>query len=495
MKQPPQNLALLIIDGFGIAPDGPGNAISIAKTPTWDYLQRTYPHIGIDASGNHVGLPDGYMGNSEVGHLTIGTGRITFQSFENINRSIRDGSLSSNSVITQIRDHLKSRGRLHLMGLVSDGGVHSHQDHLYELLRIFSKDSFDRFVHAFTDGRDTPPTSARQYIIDLLPKLEGARLASVIGRYYVMDRDKKWDRTEIAFDMLTQMETYPVVDSVDEIQRRYDMGETDEFLKPIVSDVDGSIRDNDAVLFFNFRPDRARQITMVLNSLHNLNKKVPKNLCYTTMTQYEESWMFPSLFPAAKITNSLAEMISKTGFTQSHVAETEKYAHVTFFLNGGVETPFENEDRILIPSLKVATYDLQPSMSTIAIAEAAVKEIDRRQNFVVINIAAPDMVGHTGKIDATVEALEVTDKAIKMIYDSCKRNDFILIITSDHGNCEKMLHGDAPHTAHTTNFVPFLITKNVSLNDTGGLSNIAPTILQLLNINKPDNMTSDSLIQ
>ncbi len=497
MNKDTQNVVLLIVDGFGIAADTPGNAVTNAKSSMWDKLRQKYPHIAIDASGNSVGLPAGYMGNSEVGHLTMGSGRITYQSLELINRSCDDNSIADKSVIHGIREHLlKTGGSLHLMGLISDGGVHSHQNHLFKLLEIFSNDSFSVAVHAFTDGRDTPPQSGLGYIQNLiieLDKISNANLASVIGRYYVMDRDKKWERTKVAYDMLRYMKN-PVDDVISTIKERYSKNENDEFFKPIVVDSSAAISDGDAVLFFNFRPDRARQITMALNNMWNIEKTGPDNLYYATMTKYNDEWDFPIMFHTAKLKNTLAEIISNNGLSQTHTSETEKYAHVTFFFNGGIEKAFPNEERILVPSLNIATYDLQPSMSTIEIAEKAVDAINRRQNLVVLNIAAPDMVGHTGVLDATVTSVEVMDNAFKMIYDACMKNNYILCITSDHGNCEKMLDGDKPHTAHTTNLVPFLVTADIKLKNKGGLQNVAPTILDLMNIDPPIEMTGESLI-
>ncbi len=499
-----KKVCMVIIDGFGLAEPSEGNAITLAKTPTWDYLTENYPWIPINASGNYVGLPDGIMGNSEVGHLAIGTGRTTYQSLELINRACDDGSIGKNPTIELLLDHLTEfGGDLHLMGLLSDGAVHSHQEHLYKMIDIFSNKSDNNiWIHALMDGRDTPPDSGIDYIKQLDERIKennSCKLSSVIGRYYAMDRDKKWDRTKIAYDMFLNMEkSDEVTDVFTTMKQRYDNEETDEFLKPIICDAGGRFKENDAILFFNFRPDRARQITMLVNGIGGIVTRPINNLLYATMTEYEGSWNFPTLFQSEVIEESLAETISKENMSQIHIAETEKYAHVTYFFNGGREELFPNEERKLIPSLKVATYDLEPSMSTNAIAEATVNAISKeRHSVVIINIAAPDMVGHSGLIPATKEALVHTDNALKMIYDACLKYNYTMIVTSDHGNCEKMLHHGKPHTAHTTNPVPFLIVdKDIIFNSNiSGLADIAPTILDILGIDQPELMTGHSMIK
>ncbi|OLS26480.1 MAG: 2,3-bisphosphoglycerate-independent phosphoglycerate mutase [Candidatus Heimdallarchaeota archaeon LC_2] len=495
-----QTIVLVIIDGFGIAPISKVNAISQADMPTWEYLNKKYSSTELDASGNSVGLPDNIMGNSEVGHLTIGSGRINFQSLELINRSCVNGSLARNNVIQDIIRYLRnSNGRLHLMGLLSDGGVHSSQYHLETLLTIFNNDlSNSIFIHAITDGRDTPPSSSVKYIKRLdasLEKMENTKLATIIGRFYAMDRDKKWDRTKIAYDLYLNGVGESSSNPYNTVKIRYSENETDEFLKPILINPEGIMKEGDAILFYNFRPDRARQITMAINGEWDHGSPISKKILFTTMTSYVKSWQYPVLFDAPTLKNSLAEIISIHGMKQTHIGETEKYAHVTYFLNGGNEKDFPNEYRILIPSLKVETYDMQPSMSTLEIAEMTKNTIEGMDNeFIVVNIAAPDMVGHTGKLEATIQALEVTDKALKLIYESCKTNNYTMIITSDHGNCELMESNGLPHTAHTTNKVPFLITGNYELNQNFGLSNIAPTILELMKVPIPYEMTSKSLI-
>ncbi|MCE7737674.1 MAG: 2,3-bisphosphoglycerate-independent phosphoglycerate mutase [Candidatus Heimdallarchaeota archaeon] len=491
---------MAIIDGFGIAPKSDSNAISMANMKNWNKLQNEFPHTDLDASGNSVGLPDGIMGNSEVGHLTIGTGRIQYQSLELINRSCKENSLSSNKIILDIIESLnQSNSRLHLMGLLSDGGVHSHTDHLYYLLHLFRSTIKNKiFIHGITDGRDTPPTSSAKYISELLDNIKDFKsttLATIAGRYYAMDRDKKWDRTKLAYDLYVNGIGEETNDVLGLVKSRSYEGETDEFLKPIMIDSDGIIKENDIVLIFNFRPDRARQITMAFSGLADFESSVKNKLNIITMTRYKNSWKFPVLFNNPVLTNSLAEIIANQSFKQVHIAETEKYAHVTYFLNGGTEIDFPLEKRIMIPSSKVATYDLEPEMSTLEIAKVTIKEIASRENkLIVVNIAAPDMVGHTGKIPPTIKALEITDEALGMIYESCRKNEYTLIITSDHGNCEQMIFQGAPHTAHTTNKVPFLITHNLKLKSGMGLSSIAPTILEFLNIQIPTEIDSPSLL-
>ena len=504
----PRPQVLLIIDGFGYSERTEGNAIALAKTPTFDYLYKEYPHTLLDASGISVGLPAGTMGNSEVGHLTIGIGRILYQSYEKINQSIADGSLGKNPVLHETFEFVKSNdSSLHFFGLLSDGGVHSHINHLFELLRLARDNNVDRvYVHAFTDGRDVPPRSSDKYVSQLLEELEkypGYSLADIVGRYYAMDRDKRWDRTQIAYDMLIQERSQKeLTDPVEEIHRRFKQDETDEFLRPILVEKDGIVKDGDAVIFFNFRPDRARQITMAFNYSPNMELKKFNNLKYVTMTQYDDSFDLPVLFPPEKVKDSLAEVYAKHGFRQAHIAETEKYAHVTYFIDGGEEEPFEHEDRILVSSNRtVATYDLAPEMRTMEIVEKAAESIAKKDDgshyydLVLLNIAAPDMVGHTGVLEATIRAVEVTDAAVKKLYEASVENGYTLHITADHGNAEQMIKDGKPHTAHTTNPVPYIVTnRSIKLKEGGGLSNVSPTLLDLAGIKKPDEM-SDSLVQ
>jgi 2,3-bisphosphoglycerate-independent phosphoglycerate mutase len=507
----PNPIVLLVIDGWGISDNKEGNAIYHAATPNMDYLIQNYPSICIQASGLPVGLPEGVMGNSEVGHLTIGIGRITYQSYERVNQSIKNNDLKDNDTLIATIDHVKSHNsKFHLFGLLSDGGVHSHINHLKELIKILHENKVDKaYIHAFTDGRDVPPTSSHLYvkeILDFLDSYENYVLSDLIGRYYAMDRDKRWERTKIAYEMLTnnREEDQICIEPLKKIQERYDKNENDEFLKPIIISKEGIVEENDAILFFNFRPDRARQLTQAFTTKLNLfERKVLDNLFYTTMTRYDESFINTNiLFPPEMPKNSIAEIYSKSGYKQMHIAETEKYAHVTYFINGGQEEKFENEDRILVPSIQsVPTYDLAPEMSTIEIGEKVIEVINTTENgshkydLIIFNIAAPDMVGHTGVFEATIKAVEVTDRIIGDVYKTCKARNYTFIITADHGNAEKLIDNSKPHTAHTTNPVPFIITdKKVKLKSEGGLSNVAPTLLDLAGITPPNEMTSSSLI-
>ncbi len=504
-------ILLVIIDGFGISEKIEGNSIKLANTPNWDALVREYPWIPLDASGNAVGLPDGVMGNSEVGHLTIGSGRIEFQSFEKINQSIKNGTFKDNPQLQKlINNAIAQSGVVHLMGLVSKGGVHSHFNHLKALISIFATNPGIKkvYIHAFTDGRDVSPHSSIHDIpelIEYIGNFGNVKLTDIIGRFYAMDRDKRWERTKIAYDLLTAERTQEMVvtDLKSEIQKRYEVGETDEFLKPIILSTEGTIQDNDTVLFFNFRPDRARQLTQFFISPQKwseLHLKKLNNLNFGTMTEYDPNYNVIVLFPDEKVKNTLAEVLSNHGIRQLHVAETEKYAHVTYFLNGGEENPFPNEDRILIPSKRnYPTYDLIPEMSTKEIGDAVIKGLQgnpHSYDFIVCNFASPDMVGHTGNLKATIAAIEILDGVLGNIHSEAKKNEFVMIVTADHGNAEQMQDENGnPHTAHTTNPVPFLITKmRLKLKSHGGLSNVAPSILDLMGIQKPPEMTSETLI-
>lgn len=494
-------VVLTIVDGFGISAPSAGNAVTLAKTPAWDELRANHPHIALDASSQAVGLPGDTMGNSEVGHLTIGSGRIIFQSLERINQSCNDGSFAENPIFRSIQNHLaKTNGSLHIMGLLSDGKVHSSLYHLNSILGIVNNLGLDTiWFHGFTDGRDTPPTSGVNYLKKLVFDLEDIpkiKIGTIIGRYYAMDRDTKWDRTTVAFEMLVNLSGNDPGDSLLEyVNSRYAEGNTDEFLRPVIVNDQSSISPGDAVIFFNFRPDRARQLTMALTGLSEHFEKI-SNLYFVSMVPYDESWNVSYFFDSVHIQNCLAQVLADNQISQLHVAETEKYAHVTYFLNGGNEKPFKYEERQLIPSLRIATYDLEPTMSTLEISQATVLGIkSRNYDFVVLNIASPDMVGHTGDIEAAIKAIESMDKALSEIYAACLSNGYTLIITSDHGNAEKMLHDGKKHTAHTQNKVPFLITGDVELSGKHGLSCVAPTILHLLGITKPDDMTGFSAIK
>jgi len=475
-------VALVILDGWGIAPPGPGNAVELADTPVFDRLWREFPHAQLEASGAAVGLPEGQMGNSEVGHLTIGSGRILFQDLVRVNRAIEDGSFFENPVL---RGAFERGENVHLLGLVSHGGVHSHIDHLRALLDFAPEKTW---IHAFTDGRDVSPHSA----IHDLAELPADRIATVAGRYYAMDRDNRWDRTQKALEAVTNpvLSTPKGGDPLAEVQRNYDAGVTDEFIEPTA--IDGRPRldpATDTAIFFNFRPDRGRQLARKLGEL---------GVDLTTMTRYRDDFPFPVAFPEHVVEGTLAEVLSEHGIRQLHAAETEKYAHVTYFLDGGREQPFENEERILVNSPRdVASYDEKPEMSAAAVAEQVAVAIDAGSlGFVVVNFANPDMVGHTGDIDAVTKAVEVTDACLGRVVDAVERAGGVCLIIADHGNAEKLLQDDgvSPHTAHTTNRVPAILTASGFALRDGELSEVAPTILALLGVPKSSQMTQKCLL-
>ncbi len=492
-------VVLVVIDGFGYSEKDLGNAILHAKTPTLDQMGSQFAFTLLGAAAGSVGLPPGQQGNSEVGHLNIGAGRIIYQDIVRIDLSIEDGSFFKNDVLVKAVNEAKKRGsKLHLLGLVSDGGVHSHINHLKALLHLAKQHGLEKvYVHAFMDGRDTSPTAGAGYIHDLqtyMSSIGVGKIATIIGRYYAMDRDKRWDRTEKAYDLLVLGKGVKTDDPVKELENRYLSGEeTDEFLTPILVDEQGIIENGDVAIFFNFRSDRARQLTRAL-AIRNVPFKLKKdlsNLLFITMTQYDRTFDLPVAFPPVKPNNTLSEVISHELFRQFHTAETEKYAHVTFFFNGGMEEPVSGEDRKLIPSPKVATYDLQPEMSTPEIADEVVMAIKKEEYaFILCNIAAPDMVGHTGVFEATVRAVEAADRAIKKIKLTCEAHNYQLLVTADHGNAEMLRTEDGkPHTAHTTNPVPlFTLLPRDTLLKPGILGNVAPTILQLMGLQIPPEM-------
>ncbi len=496
-----KKILLLIVDGFGHEINERGNAVKLAKLKFWEKLCSEYPNTLLNASGVHVGLPPGIMGNSEVGHLTIGTGRVSYQSLEKLNSLFSNHHFSSNPIYQDINTHLSNySGNIHLIGLLGEGNVHSSQSHLHFLIDTLHPICKNIFVHGFTDGRDTSPNSSIEYVgslIEFIKEYQNAHLSSLVGRYYAMDRDNKWDRTKIAYDCLIDGKGEFSNDFISTISNRYERNETDEFLKPIIGKDHSKINTGDIVLFFNFRPDRARQLTQAINYNVEFKTKKIEKLLFITMSQYNENWSLPTIIKKTEIKNSIAEVLSKHKLSQLHIAETEKYAHVTYFLNGGLEDPFEFEDRILVESPKIATYDLKPSMSTEQIVDSLKTQLKvQSYSFVVINIACPDMVGHTGSLQATITALKATDNAFSEIYKLTKMYGYTLLVTSDHGNSEKMLDGDNPHTAHTTNKVPFLITDNtVQIYDDKGLSNIAPSILNYMGLPIPPEMTNDFLFE
>ena len=474
-------VALVILDGWGIAPAGPGNAVELAETPVFDRLWHDFPHAQLAASGKAVGLPEGQMGNSEVGHLTIGSGRILFQDLVRVNRAIETGELFENEAL---RGAFERGENVHLLGLVSNGGVHSHVDHVRALLQFTPEKTW---IHAFTDGRDVSPHSA----LHDLAELPAERIATVAGRYYAMDRDKRWDRTERALRAIVDGEGEHADDPVVAVQASYDRGVTDEFIEPVV--IDGRPRldpEHDTAIFFNFRPDRGRQLSEKLGEL---------GVDLTTMTRYRDDFEFPVAFPEHLVENVLAEVLSAHGVRQLHAAETEKYAHVTYFLDGGREEPFAGEERILVDSPRdVPSYDHKPEMSAPELAERVVRRIEEDgPGFVVVNFANPDMVGHTGEIPAVVRAVETTDECLGRVIDAVARAGGVSLVIADHGNAETLLQEDgvSPHTAHTTNPVPVLLTaQEAGLRD-GELADVAPTILALLGLASPSEMSGKNLVQ
>lgn len=504
-----KRVLLCIMDGWGIAKDSIKNATLVAKTPNMDKFYKEEPNIQIYADGEHVGLPDGQMGNSEVGHLNIGAGRIVYQDLTRINKAIKDGDFFTNDKFLQAVEHVKKyNSSLHMYGLVSTGGVHSSLDHILALIEFAKQQGLKKvYFHAFLDGRDTPPKSAVEFLSQVEEKLKEAGLApiaSVSGRYYAMDRDNRWDRVEKAYNMLVLGEGNKADSAVEAVKASYEKEITDEFVEPTVINVpDSRIQDNDAIIFFNFRPDRAREISkaMMFEDFNGFNRKaVRKNLYYVTFKQYDASFPFPVAFEPQPLVNLLGEVLDKNGVKQFRTAETEKYAHVTFFFNGGIDEPNKLETRVLINSPKVATYDLQPEMSAPEVCEEVLKAIDNKDyGFILVNFANPDMVGHTGVMEAAVKACETVDTCVGKIIEKAKANDVAVVLTADHGNAECMEDKDthAPYTAHTTNPVPLFVINagNVELKQTGALCDIAPTVLDIMGIEKPKEMTGQSLIK
>ena len=475
-------VALIILDGWGIAPAGPGNAVELADTPVFDALWRDYPHTTIEASGEAAGLPSGQMGNSEVGHLTIGAGRRLYQDLMRVNNAIEDGSLYENPILRAAFDRGK---RVHLIGLVSHGGVHSHIEHVKALLRFAPEKTW---IHAFTDGRDVSPTSA----VHDLAELPLDRIATVVGRYYAMDRDQRLERTQKAFDAIVEARCTATVGSSEllaAVQRSYAGGITDEFLEPICLEGAPRVAPGDTVIFFNFRPDRGRQLTRML---------LDHGVDVTTMTRYASDLDTRVAFAEQDIEGTLAQVLAEHDVRQLHVAETEKYAHVTYFFNGGREDAWPGETRSVVPSPRdVPSYDFKPEMSASEVADEVVEQIDDGYGFCVVNFANPDMVGHTGQIPAVVAAVETADRCLGRIVERVARLGGVCLITADHGNAEKMLEADgvSPHTAHTTNPVPLVVTSaRAGLAAGGELADLAPTVLHLLGIEPPLQMTGRSLV-
>jgi 2,3-bisphosphoglycerate-independent phosphoglycerate mutase len=505
-----QKAILIILDGWGHGPKPEVSAIAQANTPYVDSLYEKYPNAELTTFGEEVGLPEGQMGNSEVGHLNIGAGRIVYQELARINKAIREGELQKNDKLVAAMQHAKDKGKaLHLMGLVSDGGVHSHHKHLMALCDAAEAFGLEKvYIHAFTDGRDTDPKGGKGYLEEVLQHIDGqsAKLASVIGRYYAMDRDKRWERTKLAYDLLVKGEGEASTDILQTIQEHYDAGETDEFLKPIYcADEDGNpvatIQEDDAVVFFNFRTDRPRQLTTVLTQEDMPDegmKTIP--LHFVTMTRYNADYKgLHVIFTKNDINNTLGEVLAKAGKTQTRIAETEKYPHVTFFFNGGREQEFEGEKRIMIPSPKVATYDLQPEMSAKEVTEAIIKDIDEQTpDFICLNYANADMVGHTGVFEAAIKAAETVDSCLKSLMEKALSKGYEAIVIADHGNSDYMKNDDgSPHTAHTLNPVPiFYIAEDThgrSIKD-GKLGDVAPTLLKIMGLEVPEEMDGVVLI-
>ncbi|HEX8407314.1 MAG TPA: 2,3-bisphosphoglycerate-independent phosphoglycerate mutase [Thermoanaerobaculia bacterium] len=500
-------LLLIVLDGFGCRTEREHNAIAQSQTPCFDRLYREHAWTTLEASGLAVGLPEGQMGNSEVGHLNIGAGRVVDQDIVRISKSISSGELERNPIFV---DAVKDARAVHFTGLLSNGGVHSLQEHLHGMIDAARNlGAQNIYVHAILDGRDTPPKSAEKYLGDLLRHIEGkARLATVVGRYFTMDRDHRWERVQRGYDLMTMGVGTETRDPLETMRRFYEQGVTDEFMEPIsVVTEDGAhlgrIEDGDAVFFFNFRADRMRQIVVAMKDEHftPFQRAAHPKATLVTMNRYHEKFDLPVVYPPEEIRNNLGEVLSKAGLTQFRIAETEKYAHVTFFFNGGSDLQFEGEDRLLVPSPKVATYDLKPEMSVFEVTEKVVEAIaSKRYDVVIMNIANPDMVGHTGFMDATMQAVRDTDAAVARILEAVEQVDGVALITADHGNAELMFDEATgqPHTAHTLNPVPLILVdarkRFGALRGGGVLSNVAPTILTILGIDKPAEMTAESLL-
>ncbi len=500
-------VALVVLDGWGLNENKKQNAILSAKTPNMDRLFAEYPHTAIGACGEDVGLTPGQMGNSEVGHLNIGAGRIVYQDLTKITKAIKDGDFFTNEVLlAAVESCVENNSALHLMGLFSDGGVHSHLDHLYGLLKMAKNSGLTKvYVHAFLDGRDVPPRCAEKYFKEFEAKaaeIGVGKIATIVGRYYAMDRDNRWERVSQGYELLTELKGKEFADPQAAMADAYARGEDDEFVTPLVIAGAEPVQDKDALIFFNFRPDRAREITrcFIDEKFSGFVKNKAPKVHFVCMTPYDETFAAPVAYPKDNVDLPLAEVLSRAGLKQLHTAETEKYAHVTFFFNGGREEPFANEDRLLVPSPKVATYDLKPEMSAYEVTEKVLETIAaNKYDVIIMNYANADMVGHTGVFDAAVKAAEAVDKCVGQIVEKITAHGGQLIITADHGNSDQMLDEDGSvWTAHSLNKVPLILVsdehKNVKLKDGGILADIAPTLLTLLKIEKPANWSGRSLI-
>ncbi|MHB0976790.1 MAG: 2,3-bisphosphoglycerate-independent phosphoglycerate mutase [Candidatus Aquicultorales bacterium] len=508
---PPRPIVLCILDGWGLGKATSTNAVSVAETPNLDKLRALYPSTQLDAAGEAVGLPAGQMGNSEVGHLNIGAGRIVYQDITRISKAIREGDFFSNEVLLDaVRNGGQDGRSLHLMGLLSDGGVHSSWDHIEALIKMAADNGVTRlFVHAFLDGRDVPPQSALVYFDRLERYMSGigvGKVASVSGRYYAMDRDRRWERTKLAYDMLVRGEGVTARTAEQAVVQSYDQGVADEFIQPtVIVQNDGPVavlKDGDSVVFFNFRNDRTRQLTDALtqDDFDGFERHGRTRLHFACMTLYDPNFNLPVAFPKPQIVNTLADVLAARGKTQLHIAETEKYAHVTFFFNGQVEQPKEGEERILVPSPKVATYDMKPEMSAYEVTDRVVSEIERAVfDFVVVNYANCDMVGHTGKFEAAVAAVEAVDECVGRVVHAACSNGGAVFVTSDHGNADMMVDYETgqPHTAHTTDPVPLIAvcSRKEELRKPACLCDIAPTVLELMGVDQPPEMTGRSLFR
>jgi len=503
---------LMILDGYGINDKVEGNAVAQAKTPVVDGLMKDYPFVYGAASGMAVGLPDGQMGNSEVGHLNMGAGRIVYQELTRITKEIQDGTFFENpELLDAVNNCKKNDSALHMYGLLSDGGVHSHNTHLYGLLELAKRNGLKKvYVHAFLDGRDTPPTGGKGYAEELMNKMEElgvGEIATVTGRYYAMDRDNNYDRVKLAYDALTKGEGLEAACPLCAIQNSYDKGETDEFVKPTVIKKDGqpvaTIKDGDSIIFFNFRPDRAREITHCFcdNDFDKFDRGARIDTTYVCFSEYDPTIPNKEIaFKKISVTNTFGEWLAANNMTQARIAETEKYAHVTFFFNGGVETPNANEDRILVNSPKVATYDLKPEMSAPEVCDKLTEAIrSQKYDVVIINFANPDMVGHTGVLEAAVKAVETVDECVGKAVEAVKEVGGVMFICADHGNAEQLVDYEtgAPFTAHTTNPVPFILVNYdpaYTLREGGCLADIIPTLIETMGMDQPKEMTGKSLL-
>ena len=502
-----KKVILMILDGWGNSPDPKVSAIDNADTNFIDSLYKKYPYSTLRTDGLHVGLPEDQMGNSEVGHMNLGAGRIVYQDLTKINISIEKNKLKKEKVIAETFEFAKNNNKkIHFLGLISDGGVHSHTNHLKGLIDIAKEYNIESYIHGFTDGRDVDPKSGSGYISDLNDYIKNSptQIASITGRYFAMDRDNRWERIKIAYDALINAKGEKSSNLIRSIQNSYDNGCTDEFIKPIIK-VDSNnqplstIKNGDVVIFFNFRTDRGRELTKVLSQNDNLEFDMKKlNLHYVTMTNYDNTFSnIKVIFNKSNLDNTLGEILEKNNKSQLRISETEKYPHVTFFFSGGRENSFKGESRILKNSPKVATYDLKPEMSAYEITDSLVKEIDSgKQDFICLNFANGDMVGHTGSMKAAIKACEAVDKCVETVINCANKNNYTTILIADHGNCETMINADGtPNTAHTTNPVPvILIDKDLKNIKNGILGDIAPTILKLMGVKKPKEMTQESLI-